>query len=596
MRVLIYARHKRRVMPKTKTASPGTVHSLLEKAPTGIEGFDEITFGGLPRGRPTLIAGNAGCGKTLFGMEFLARGALQYDEPGVIFSFEESGEELEKNFSSLGFEVRDLVRRKMLILEHVTIERNEIEETGEYDLEGLFVRLDYAIKSIKAKRIVLDTIEALFAGLPNELILRSELRRLFKWLKSRRMTAVITGERGINTITRHGLEEYVADCVILLEHTVADKIATRRMRVVKYRGSAHGTDEFPFLITENGISVLPITSLNLEHTVTTERISSGVARLDTMLEGKGFYRGSSILISGTAGTGKTTLSAHFAEAACRRNEKTLYFAFEESGNQIVRNMKSVGIDLDPYVRNGLLKVHAARPTAYGLEMHLATMHKLINNFKPRIIIIDPISNLIATGALNEVKSMLVRLIDYIKMNQITALFTDLVNGDFREATNVGVSSLMDAWILLKTLEINGERNRGLYVLKARGMKHSNQIREFILTSRGVDLIDVYTGLEGVLSGTARAAQEARDEASGAAYRQEQERKRRDIERKKMMLEAETALLKSRYDSEMDELRKAIEQDSLREKVLVIERGKMADLRSADRSANHNGKNNSKVRG
>jgi circadian clock protein KaiC len=583
-------------MPKTKTASPGTVHSLLEKAPTGIEGFDEITFGGLPRGRPTLIAGNAGCGKTLFGMEFLARGALQYDEPGVIFSFEESGEELEKNFSSLGFEVRDLVRRKMLILEHVTIERNEIEETGEYDLEGLFVRLDYAIKSIKAKRIVLDTIEALFAGLPNELILRSELRRLFKWLKSRRMTAVITGERGINTITRHGLEEYVADCVILLEHTVADKIATRRMRVVKYRGSAHGTDEFPFLITENGISVLPITSLNLEHTVTTERISSGVARLDTMLEGKGFYRGSSILISGTAGTGKTTLSAHFAEAACRRNEKTLYFAFEESGNQIVRNMKSVGIDLDPYVRNGLLKVHAARPTAYGLEMHLATMHKLINNFKPRIIIIDPISNLIATGALNEVKSMLVRLIDYIKMNQITALFTDLVNGDFREATNVGVSSLMDAWILLKTLEINGERNRGLYVLKARGMKHSNQIREFILTSRGVDLIDVYTGLEGVLSGTARAAQEARDEASGAAYRQEQERKRRDIERKKMMLEAETALLKSRYDSEMDELRKAIEQDSLREKVLVIERGKMADLRSADRSANHNGKNNSKVRG
>jgi circadian clock protein KaiC len=481
-------------VPKSKEKK-NRENKFLEKSPTGIDGFDEITLGGLPKGRPTLIAGNAGCGKTLFGMEFLARGAAQFGEPGVMVTFEETGEELIKNFSSLGFDVGSLVQRKKLAFEFVTIERGEIEETGEYDLEGLFVRLDYAIKSIKAKRVVLDTIEALFAGIPNEMILRSELRRLFRWLKARGITAVVTGERGVSMITRHGLEEYVADCVILLEHTIVERTATRRMRVVKYRGSAHGTDEFPFLINEHGISVLPITSLNLEHVVTNERIPSGVERLDTMLDGKGFFRGSSILLSGTAGTGKTTLAAHMVEAACKRGEKALYFAFEESGNQIARNMKSVGIDLQPYMNKGILKVHAARPTAYGLEMHLATMHKLILTEKPRLIVVDPISNLISTGTLAEVKSMLVRIIDFIKINRITALFTDLVSGDFSEETNVGVSSLMDAWILLKTLEINGERNRGLYILKARGMKHSNQIREFVLTSKGIELIADYTGLD-----------------------------------------------------------------------------------------------------
>lgn len=578
-------------MSRMKTRTPGkSARTPLAKTPTGIEGFDEITLGGLPKGRPTLIAGNAGCGKTLFGMEFLARGADQFNEPGVLVSFEETSEELVKNFSSLGFDVDTLVKQKKLILEFVAVERSEIEETGEYDLEGLFVRLDYAIKSIGAKRIVLDTIEALFAGLPNEAILRAELRRLFRWLKSRGMTAVITGERGVDTITRHGLEEYVADCVILLEHDVIERTATRRMRVVKYRGSAHGTDEFPFLIGQNGISVLPITSLNLEHVVSSERVSSGIERLDTMLDGKGFYRGSSILISGTAGTGKSTHAAHFAHAACTRSEKVLYFAFEESGNQITRNMKSVGIDLEPHVKKGLLSIHAARPSVYGLEMHLATMHKLILDFKPRVIVIDPISNLIASGAINEVRSMLVRLIDFIKVNQITALFTDLVSDEFRESTDVGVSSLMDAWILLKTLEINGERNKGLYVLKARGMKHSNQIREFILTSKGVELIDVYTGMDGVLSGTSRMAQEARDRALGISRSQEQQRKRKEIERKKLMFEAELALLRSKYESEEDELHKAIEQDSLRENAGTAERGKMALLRAADQ------KNVSKSRG
>jgi len=554
---------------------------LLQKTPTGIEGFDEITFGGLPKGRPTLIVGNPGCGKTLFGMEFLARGALQFNEPGVMISFEESAEELVKNFSSLGFKVKSLIDQKKLLIEFVAVERGEIEETGDYNLEGLFVRLDYAIKTIGAKRVVLDTIEALFSGIPNEAIVRAELRRLFKWLKGRGVTAIITGEKGISTLTRNGLEEYVADCVILLDHTLVERVATRRLRVVKYRGSAHGTDEFPFLIQETGISVLPITSLNLEHVVSKERISTGIERLDSMLDGKGYYQGSSILFLGTSGTGKTTLAAHFAAAACKRNEKVLYFAFEESGNQIARNMLSIGINLEPFIKNGTLKVHAARHTAYGLEMHLATMHKIINDYKPKIIVVDPISNLMTSGTVNEVKSMLVRLIDFIKVNQITALFTDLSTADSTESTNVGVSSLMDTWILLKTLENNGERNRGIYVLKGRGIRHSNQIREFIITSNGINLIDAYSGADGVLTGTARVAQEALDNASQILRNQETERKHRESKRKKLSFEAEFALLKSKYETEEDELNRAIEHETVGEAALLRERRKIAELRSSD---------------
>jgi circadian clock protein KaiC len=567
-------------MPKVKA----NVSALLPKTPTGIEGFDEITLGGLPKGRPTLVAGNAGCGKTLFGMEFLMRGALQFNEPGVMMSFEESVGELIRNFSSLGFKVQELIERKRLHIEYVAVERGEIEETGEYDLEGLFIRLDYAIKKIKAKRVVLDTIEALFSGIPNEAVVRAELRRLFRWLKSRGVTAVITGEKGIGTITRHGLEEYVADCVILLDHTVYKRIATRRLRIVKYRGSAHGSDQFPFLIQKNGISVLPITSLNLEHTVSKERISSGIKRLDFMLDGKGFYRGSSVLVSGTAGTGKTTVAAHFAVEACKRGEKVLFFAFEESGNQIARNMLSVGIDLEPCIRNGTLKVYASRPTAYGLEMHLATMHMMITTFKPAIIIVDPISNLIASGAVAEVKSMLIRLIDFIKIKHITAMFTDLISetsGGFSEGTDIGISSLMDTWILLNTLENNGERNRGIYVLKARGIKNSNQIREFVITSKGVNIVDVYSGSDGVLTGTARAAQETLDKVSHLLRNQETERKHRELKRKKLMFEYETALLKSKYESEEDELKKAIDQDVAGEARLIREQGKTSARRSSD---------------
>ena len=389
--------------------NPKPMSALFEKSPTGIKGLDEITNGGLPKGRPTLVCGAAGCGKTLFAMEFLVRGATQYNEPGVFMSFEETAEELTKNVASLGFDLNRLAASKRLLIDYVRVERSEIEETGEYDLDGLFIRLEHAIDSIGAKRVVLDTVESLFAGLPNPLILRAELRRLFRWLKDKGMTAIITGEKGDNTFTRHGLEEYVSDCVIFLDHRVTDQLSTRRMRIVKYRGSTHGTNEYPFLIEEKGISVLPITSIGLNHPVSTQRISTGIPRLDTMLGGKGYFRGSSILLSGTAGTGKTSAAASFIDAACRRGERCIFFAFEESSAQIIRNMRSVGIDLEPWVTKGLLKFHAERPSVYGLETHLLTMHKAINEFKPAVVVVDPITNLISAGNPLDVKSMLTRL-------------------------------------------------------------------------------------------------------------------------------------------------------------------------------------------
>ena len=553
----------------------------LSKVPTGISGFDEISFGGLPLGRPTLVAGIAGSGKTLFGVEFLARGAQVFSEPGVLMSFEESSEDLIKNFSSLGFDLQALIDKRLLVIDHVTIERSEIEETGEYNLDGLFIRLNYAIKSINAKRVLLDTIETLFSGLVNENILRAELRRLFRWLKERGVTAVITGERGKETLTRHGLEEYIADCVILLDHTVNDRIATRRMRLVKYRGSEHGSDEYPFLISESGISVLPITSLRLEHIASSERVSTGVKELDTMMEGRGFYRGSSILVSGTAGTGKSTLAAHFVNASCSRKEKVIYFAFEESASAIQRNMNSIGIDLENCQKTGLLQISASRPTMWGLEIHLARMHKTISEFKPRVIVVDPISNMVSVGSLNEVKSMLIRLIDFIKESGITALFTDLITtGESSEFTEVGISSLMDTWILLRDIELFGERNRGIYVLKARGMNHSNQIREFLITEKGIDIIDVYTGPSGVLTGSARAAQEAKERATELIRKQDLQKKQRELDRKKKILESQMNLLKIQYEGEEEELQKSILQDKLREKTIYLDRSRMSIVRKS----------------
>ncbi len=555
---------------------------VLQKCPTGVRGLDDITDGGLPRGRPTLVAGGAGSGKTLIAMEFLVRGATQYNEPGVFIAFEEREEDLIKNFASLGFDLKELVAQKKLLVDYIHIQRSEIEETGEYDLEGLFIRLNYAIDSIGAKRVVLDTIESLFSALTNEGILRAELRRLFYWLKTKGVTAIITGERGGGeTLTRRGLEEYVSDCVITLDHRVEGQIATRRLRIVKYRGSKHGTNEYPFLIDEHGISVLPITSLELDHDVSTERIPTGVLRLDTMLGG-GFYRGSSILISGTAGTGKTTLAASFARATCERGERCLYLAFEEAPRQIIRNMRTVGIDLEPYVNQGLLKIHAARPTIFGLELHLVTMYKMINEFKPSVAIVDPITNLITVGSETEVKSMLTRLIDMLKASKITAFFTHLTHGGAPlELTEMGVSSLIDTWVLLRDIELGGERNRGIYILKSRGMEHSNQIREFLMTGQGIDIIDAYTGPAGVLTGTARVAQQTKDRVLEVEREEEIERKKRDLERQRKAVEAQLAAIRAEYETREDEFRKFTQEEERRKEVQEEVRKEIARIRKAD---------------
>lgn len=557
---------------------------VLIKVPTGIRGFDEITGGGLPQGRPTLVAGGPGCGKTLFGMEFLVRGATEFGEPGVFVSFEETEKDLVKNVKSLGFNLSELTRQEKIITDYVFIERREILETGEYDLEGLFVRLASSIDTIGAKRIVLDTLEALFSGFPNESILRAEIRRLFRWLKERGITAVVTAEKGRDTLTRHGLEEYISDCVIFLDHRVTSQVSTRRFRIVKYRGSLHGTNEYPFLMDDKGISILPITSVGLDYKVSSERVSSGIGRLDTMLGGEGFYRGSSVLVSGTAGTGKTSIAAYFADATCRRGEKCLYVAFEESESQIIRNMKSIGLDLEPWVKKGLLRFHAARPTAFGLEVHLVTMHKLIGEFSPSTIIMDPISNLVSVGDPDEVKALLMRLVDLLKQSRITSLFTSLVmSGEDLEGTKIGVSSLMDTWLLVRDIETQGERNRGLYIIKSRGMAHSNQIREFLLTEKGVELIDVYVGPAGVLTGTARAAQEARERADETSSRQETERKLREIERRRKVREAQIAALRAESESDEEEAKRLLQEENLRDAAAAKERERIAHLRKADAS-------------
>ena len=547
-------------MTRKKTT---TKSRLLPKSPTGISGLDEITGGGLPKGRPTLVCGGAGCGKSMLGVEFIVRGATEFNEPGVLMTFEELPDDVIKNARSLGFDIDHLVSKKKLFLDYVRVERNEIQETGEYDLEGIFVRLNYAIESIGAKRVVLDTIESLFVGLTNVSILRAELRRLFNWLKEKGVTAIITGEKGEGSLTRNGLEEYVSDCVIVLDHRVIDQVSTRRLRIVKYRGSTHGTNEYPFLINNNGFSVLPISSLGLAHDVSSERISTGVPRLDSMFGGKGYYRGSSVLISGTAGTGKSSLAAFLVNAASRRGERSLYFAFEESPQQIIRNMRSIGLNLEPWVKKGLLHFSASRPTLYGLETHLAVMHQQVKEFKPKVVVIDPISNLVNTGSPNEVRAMLLRLVDFLKSQQITALFTSLSSPDMKtlEQTDVGISSIMDTWLLLRDIELGGERNRGLYVLKSRGMSHSNQIREFILTNNGVDIRDVYVGPEGVLTGSMRLVQEARERAQKILRQLDIDSKKRNLNRKRAALEAQIAALRAEFDGEEAEISKVLNQEN-----------------------------------
>jgi circadian clock protein KaiC len=583
---------------KTKGSKSTTLATSLPKCLTGIQGLDEITGGGFPRGRPTLVCGSAGCGKTLLAAEFLVRGAAQFGEPGVLMAFEETEAELKANVASLGFDLDGLVRRKKIVIDYVHIEPSEIQESGDYDLEGLFVRLNHAIDSIGAKRVVLDTLEALFSSLANEAILRAELRRLFRWLKVKGVTAVITAERGREQLTRHGLEEYVSDCVILLDHRVNDQIATRHLRVVKYRGARHGTNEFPFLISNEGISVLPITSLGLNHKISSERIATGIPRLDSMLGGRGFFRGSSILLTGTPGTGKTIVAANFAQAAALRGERVLFFSFEESPNQIIRNMHSIGLRLEPLVKRDLLRFHSARPSLYGLEMHLATMFKEIATFKPAVVIVDPITSLMDAGTDSESKGMVTRLIDYLKGGQVTSLFTSLTQGGHSlQQSEMAMSSLMDSWLLLQDFEGNGERNRVLYVLKARGMAHSNQIREFLISDRGIDLVDAYIGPSGVLTGSARAAQNSLEKASILAIQQEGARRKRELERKREAIERQISGLRSDYESETMELRRVDEQVGTRALTLTTERAASGRLRQADaktstsaRGSSRNGKN------
>ena len=561
--------------------------STLSKAPTGIQGLDEITGGGLPSGRPTLICGAAGCGKTMLAMEFLVRGATEFGEPGVFMMFEENAAELTANVRSLGFDLEKLIAQKLIVLDHVHIERSEIEETGEYDLEGLFIRLGHAIESIGAKRVVLDTVEALFAGLPNHAIVRAELRRLFRWLKDRGMTAVITGEKGDASITRYGLEEYVADCVIILDQRIAEQICTRRLRVVKYRGTAHGTNEYPFLIGEHGFSVLPVTSLQLDHQASAARVLTGIARLDDMLGGKGVFRGSSVLVSGSPGTGKSSIAAKFIDAACRRGEKALLFTYEESSAQIVRNMRSINIDLEPWAKKGLLQIHASRPTLHGLEQHLVMMHDAVRTLRPSVVAVDPISNLTLSRQDSEVKPTLMRLIDFLKQQQVTTLFTSLNSGDGAtlEDSQIGVSSLMDTWLLLRNVEFNGERNRTIYVLKSRGMAHSNQVREFVLSDKGIDLVDVYVGADRVLTGTARLAQETLELGVAEVRRQDHKRKLLQLAGKRKALEAQIAALQVEAEAGVAEVSFAIAQETLQETTAQQNTNAMAQLRGGTSGSN-----------
>ncbi|MGP9814044.1 circadian clock protein KaiC [Rhodopseudomonas sp. NSM] len=552
----------------------------IAKSRTGIDGFDELTLGGLPTGRPSLICGSAGCGKTLFASTFLINGARHYGEPGVFVTFEERAVDIVDNVESLGFGLQQLIDDSRVLIEHIAIDPSEVAEVGDYDLEALFLRLEYAVDQIGAKRIVLDTIESLFSAFQNPAVLRAEIRRLFDWLKQKGLTAVITGERGDGTLTRQGLEEYVSDCVILLDHRVDQQISTRRLRIVKYRGTAHGTNEYPFLIDEDGFSVLPVSSLGLGHMVFEDRISTGVADLDAMLSGGGFYRGNSILVSGVAGSGKSSLACMMADAACRRGEKALYLSFEESEAQAVRNMKSIGTDLGRWLTSRQLRYIAARPTFYSLEMHLAVILREVGRFRPDVVVLDPISAFLGNGQLGEVQSMLLRIVDYLKSTGITGVFTHLAHGQETQ-TDAGLSSLMDAWILLLNREAHGEFNRELYLLKARGISHSNQVREFVMSNDGIHLLAPYLGANGALTGSARRSEEARLRRAESERRVEVARLQGEIAQRRARALAQIEALRAEIDADASELQRLadVENDYLRQAAIDAEA--MAQSRGID---------------
>jgi circadian clock protein KaiC len=567
--------------PPTTTAGSATGLQELPKTPTGISGLDDVTGGGLPRGRPTLVCGPAGCGKTLLAMEFLVRGITQFNEPGVFLSFEETADDLIANVASMGFDLAQFQADGRLVIDHVHAVGGEMEETGDWDLDGLFVRLGAAIDKVGAKRVVIDTVETLFGAFSNTVILRSELRRLFGWLKDRKVTAVITGERGDGVLTRHGIDEYVSDCVIVLDHRVTEQTSTRRLRILKYRGSLHGTNEYPFLIGESGVSVLPITSLGLGHSVSADRVSTGVARLDSMLGDGGFYQGSTVLVSGTAGTGKSTLAAQFCDATCRRGDRAMYFAFEESEAEVIRNMSSVGLDLKQWVDAGLLQFRCFRPSLLGLEAHLFAMQKFVAEFDPAVVVMDPVSDLLRIGTAADVSAMLTRQVDFLKSNGVTALFTSLNSDADPQHGDQQIASLVDTWLLVKTMEGNGEHNRVLYVLKSRGMAHSNQIREFLLTDQGIELADVYVGPQGVLTGSARQAQEAKERSDGTARQEDLEQRRVNLERRREVVEAQAAALWREFEDEADIVGRLLSHGSTGVQDQAGQRAAQGRLRRAD---------------
>jgi circadian clock protein KaiC len=514
-------------------------------------------------------------------MEFLVRGITEFGEGGVFMAFEETAEDLVANVASMGFDLARFEDEGKLVIDHIKIEPSGMAEAGEWDLEALFLRLGDAIDSVGAKRVVIDTIETLFGAFSDVETVRAELRRLFGWLKERGVTALITGERGDGTLTRRGIEEYVSDCVIVLDHRVTEQTSTRRLRILKYRGSVHGTNEYPFLIGATGVSVLPITSLGLQHRVSMNRVSTGVARLDAMLGGKGVFEGSSVLVSGAAGTGKSTIAAQFCDATCRRGDRALYFAFEESEAQIVRNMRSVGIDLAQWVDVGLLQFRCVRPSLLGLEAHLAAMQNLVVDFKPAVVVMDPISDLQGGAAASEVSAMLTRQVDFLKEKGITALFTSVISDLDPELADQQIASLIDTWLLVKTMVGNGERNRALYVLKSRGMAHSNQIREFLITDRGIELADVYVGEQGVLTGSARSAQEAKERSEGARRQEDLEQRRVNLARRRESVEAQAAILWREYAAEADIVGRLVDQGLIGGEDRAEQRAEQGRLRRAD---------------
>ena len=487
----------------SKSKAPGFI---FPKSQTGIRGFDDITDGGLPKNRPTLIAGEPGCGKTVLAMEFIVNGAVMFNEPGVFMTFEESTDELALNMSSFGYDLHALLDKNKIYLEQVQMNAEVIQEAGRYGIEGLFVRLEQAIDKVRAKRVVLDSLDTLFHGLDYE-TLRLEFKRLFSWLKQKKVTVIVTAEIGENFLTRLGLEEYIVDCVVLLDNRATNQITTRRVRVIKYRGSIHGNNEYPFIIDETGLTVFPIISEVIQQKSSSKRISSGIKQLDDMMDKKGFFLGSSILVSGTAGTGKTSVAASFAYSVCKTKERCFFCAFEEAPNQVMRNVLSIGIDLEPLVKSGYLHFYYARPTLQNLELHFIAIKKIINEIKPSVVILDPITNLMTEGPNSDIRSMLTRFVDYLKTQHITVLFTAAitVGSIARNPSDEGISSMVDTWIMVQDVELDDKRNRSLYVMKSRGMNHSKEVREFIISSKGIKLEPFTKNIKGSLAGGGKNA-------------------------------------------------------------------------------------------